>query len=242
MFATFKYHKNLAPKIWGPDNSLNSLVSQSLQTIILDFTKYLSDVIGMPISKSDIMDVFVHGSITNYYWDDCSDIDLCIILNTTAFHDVTKLKNRILFDRAFISSWLRTYDISIFGYGVDISFVDKDSPRKVGPIYSLLKDRWLVPPKRISKQELRRIKKLAKLRYRIMMHHCRYMLRHKMPSEYVDAYTTTIQRKRIDSMYQNPDQPITSMTMAFKMLRNTGILRKLRNYSRHDRSRKYQLK
>lgn len=237
----FKYHKQLPPKIWEKNLTLNSIVSQTLQTITLEFVRYLDEVIGLPVSKADIHDAFIHGSVTNYYWDKHSDIDLCIVLDLSRIRESNSKINQNLFQRSFINSWLQTFDISIFGRGVDISLIEKNSVGKVGPMYSLPKDRWIVKPKRLSKKQLNEIKKVAARRYELMLKHCKYIIKHKMPADYADAYLATMQRKRIASMYQQQEQPITSMTMAFKMVRNTGIIKQLRKYARKERSRKFQL-
>lgn len=236
----FRYHKTLPPRLWDSPTKINTLVSHTLQMIAGEFIRYLHNTVGMPISHKDIKDVFVHGSAANYYWDKYSDIDLCIVADLGALRDANPEANNHLFARSFINSWLQTYSISIFGRGVDISLID--SHDKVGPKYSLMQDKWLVTPQRLNRTELRTIKRLAQPRYRLIMRECRYMLRHKMPAEYIDTYLVVLQNKRTRSMRDQFNQPITSMAMAFKMVRNTGIIRRLKKFSKQQRSKKYQLK
>ncbi|MBO5834229.1 MAG: nucleotidyltransferase domain-containing protein [Alphaproteobacteria bacterium] len=238
---TFKYHKTLAPKVWENNLTMNALVVNTLQAIALEFIRYMNDIVGLPITKKDVQDIWVHGSITNYYWDKYSDIDLALIVNPRSPYLANPELNRKLFDRSFVSSWMRTFDVSIFGRKVDISIINLEKECKVGPIYSIFKDKWIVTPQRLSKQELRKIRSIAKQRYKIIMQHCRYMLKHEMPADYIEAYLAAMQSRRTVGMLQQRDQPITSMTMAFKMVRNTGIFRKLRRHIKHDRSKKFQL-
>ncbi|MBP3316745.1 MAG: hypothetical protein J6L70_04060 [Alphaproteobacteria bacterium] len=50
-----------------------------------------------------------------------------------------------------------------------------------------------------------------------------------------------MQQMRTSSMYLSPNQPITPMTMAFKMARNTRIFRKLRRRAKESRSACFKL-
>lgn len=240
----FLYHKKLHPKIWSEDLHINALVSQTLQMIAQEYIRYLGNVIGLPISVKDIQDIIIHGSITNYYWDKYSDIDLCIIADLSRLREQQHNINEMLFFRALTNHWLRTFKISIFGCMVDIKVIDCNQNNTgyiVGSHYSLMQNIWLYQPVRISRHELRSIKKIAFKRYRAIMRQCKYILKHKMPSEYIDTYLMQLQQLRVNSMMNQYYQPITSMTMAFKMMRNAGIFEKLQKRSQQDRSKKYQL-
>lgn len=243
----FKYHSNLAPHVWDSRTKINPLVRQSLMMIAGEFVRYLGDVVKLPISPSDIQDALVHGSIANYYWDKYSDIDLRIVADLSRLRqmldgtDVTAITNSLK------HTWKRTFWFSLYGRSVDLSIVDIndgfDSTHKtVGPSYSLVNDCWVDTPIRLSADELRRMRRVAYVKKRAIMRQCRTMLRQKMLPEYIDTYLVNLQKIRAQSMYAQYKQPITSMTMAFKMVRNTGILRQLRRLSKEQRSRKFQLK
>ena len=236
----FKYHKTLAPRVWESRVHLNPLVNQTLQMTVWEFVRYLSVVAKLPIDKSDVVDVFIHGSITNYYWDKFSDVDVCIVM------DLSRLRAALLGDemtiiRALKWAWKRMFNISIYGRGVDITIVDKNDKPKVGSKYSLLQDRWIVTPVRISGNQLRQIRVAAYKRYCVILRQCRYILRYHKPHDFIDSYLGGLQQNRINSMYNTIEQPITPMTMAFKMARNTRIFRKLRRQAKESRSGCFKL-
>ncbi len=244
----FHYHKILAPRIWESQTHLCPLVNQTLQMISAEYINFLGNVIGLPLAKSDIHDIFVHGSITNYYWDKHSDIDLCIVADLSKFHKRLDNLNTKIIMRALTNDWKHTFFISIFGRGVDITLVDYHDTYdpngkylKVGSAYSLFKDSWIRTPVRIPATQLQSMQHTAYTRYRVIMRQCRYILHHKKSAEFVDAYLSGLQQHRIHSMRTAYEQPITSTTMAFKMVRNRGMLRRLRQHAKQMRSKTYRL-
>ena len=247
VFGMFKYHKTLAPRVWDSRTKINPLVRQSLMMVAGEFIRYLSEVVKLPIASSDIQDALVHGSITNYYWDKYSDIDLCIVADLSRVRNMFRGADDTVIINSLKHSWKRTFKMSLFGRGVDLSLVDihdgfDATYKKVGPSYSLVKDCWINPPVRLSVAELRSLRRVAYVKKCAIMRQCRAMLRQKMLPEFIDTYLVNLQRLRTKSMSAQYKQPITSMTMAFKMVRNTGVLRRLRRVSREQRSRKFQLK
>ena len=243
----FVYHKALAPRVWESRVHLNPLVNQTLQMAVWEFVRYLSMVAKLPIDKSDVVDVFIHGSITNYYWDKFSDVDVCIVADLSRLR-ATMPGDEVTILRALKWAWKRMFNISVYGRGVDIKLVDcrdvcnplhKDC--MYGSHYSLLRDVWVVTPVRIPDKQLRQIRMAAYKRYRVIMRQCRYILRHNKPYDFIDSYLDSLQRIRKASMYTTISQPITPMTMAFKMARNTQIFRKLRRRARELRSGCFKL-
>ena len=242
----FKYHKTLAPRVWDSQTKINPLVRQSLMMMAGELVRYLGDVVKLPISPSDIRDALVHGSITNYYWDKYSDIDLCVVADLSRLRQMLNGADETVIINSLKHSWRRTFKISLFGRGVDFSLVDVNdgydaTHKKVGPSYSLVQDRWIETPVRLSDSELRSLRRVAYVKKHAIMRQCRTILRQQMLPEYIDTYLVNLQKIRSQSMRAQYKQPITSMTMAFKMVRNTGMLRRLRRISREQRSRKYQL-
>ena len=60
-----------------------------------------------------------------------------------------------------------------------------------------------------------------------------------MSAEFIDAYLVNLQRVRVNAMVENHVQPLVSGTLAFKMLRNTGIIKKMRNRSKKLQSKTF---
>lgn len=242
----FKYHKTLPPKIWDNSAEINQLVSQSLQMMAAEYFRYMGMVVGLPVSGAKIIDVFIHGSMANYYWDKKSDIDLCVVADLTDMLDKMPKLNSFLFFRCMFFGWRRTFRVSIFGHGVDIFVVDaSEFPRFITDttdyFYSLYRNRWVVPPHRVPDDQLKLLRKMSYKRYRVIMRQCEYMLKHKMAHDFIDAYLSNLKRLRTNSVEHPHGLPITSTQIAFKMARNTGIFFKLQRASKKQLSKRYTM-
>lgn len=242
----FKYHSHLPKKLWQK-NKINPLARQALLMIGHEYVRYLAQQIKLPINTIDITDVFIHGSTTNYYWDRFSDIDLCIVAKLGPMHAKLNGLNIFALNKSLLKTWKSTFHISIFGRSIDITLVDVNdgydtTHKKVGSCYSLTKDCWINPPIKLNHEKVCQIQRDAYKKYRVIMRQCRYIIRHKMSPDFIDAYLVELQHARIKNMASNYVQPITSYCMAFKLVRNTGYLRKLRRISKKMRSRCFILK
>lgn len=239
----FKYHKYLYPGIWDKSNNLDPLVSQAAQMIAWDFVRYLQ-FLGVPLNKSDVVDIIIHGSTTNYYWDKKSDVDIGIIADLSRVQEWNRNGNLGVMLKAFSQNWRRIRPMKIAGKSIDITLMDKDQGYaknhwKVGSIYSLVQETWINKPIRLSRTELRSLRRVARKKYRVLMRQCKRILRQNMSSEFIDAYLLNLRRMRINAFSENYTQPVISYAMAFKMLRNTGITRKMREKSKMLQSKTY---
>ncbi len=241
----FQYHKYLCPKIWNKNNQIDPLVAQAVQMMVWDFINYLQ-FIGVPIAKSDILDIFLHGSITNYYWDTKSDVDIGIVADLSRVNEWNPSGNVFIMIKSFVHSWKRTRPMKIAGRNIDIKLIDKTREYsreywRVGPHYSVLHNRWVHVPVRLSRDELHSLSKNANSRYRVWLRQCKTILRQDMSAEFIDAYLVDLQRVRVNAMIKNHAQPLVSGTLAFKMLRNTGIIKKMRDKSKKLQSKTYSI-
>ncbi len=242
----FKYHSKLPAKLWTQD-TINPLARQAMLMMAYEYVRYLSQQIKIPINTADVADVFIHGSTTNYYWDKYSDIDICIVAKLDKMRAKFLGLNTFALNKSILKTWKSNFHISIFGRGIDITLVDIDdgydkTHKKVGSCYSLIKDSWIHRPEKLDREIIHRIQRNTYKKYRIIMKQCKYILRHKMSSDFIDAYLVELQHARIRNMDYNYVQPITSYTMAFKLVRNTGILRKMRRTSKKQRSKAFIIK
>lgn len=242
-YKGFRYHKYLCPDIWNKNNEIDPLIAQVIQMMAWDFIRYLQ-FIGVPIEKSDILDVFVHGSMTNYYWDNKSDIDIGIVADLTCINKWNRSKNAFMMTKSFVQSWKKMRPMKICGRNIDIKLIDKNMEYsreywRVGPHYSVSRNYWVHAPMRLNRDELRGLYKNARCRYRVLMRQCKTILRQNMSAEFIDAYLVNLQRVRVNAMVENHVQPLVSGTLAFKMLRNTGIIKKMRNRSKKLQSKTF---
>lgn len=178
-FPRFIYHDKLEPRIWNPDTSINLLVQNSLMMIAWSYIAFLQQN-GFPFDDSDICDVIVHGSTSNYYYDNTSDIDLCIVANFEHLYSTFPPINLNVVLRSMLMIWKRNFKLRVAGRGVDITIVDVANPQyiegrhKVGGEYSLMHEKWIKQSVRLSDTELRTMRRVARKKYRKykqMYHH-----------------------------------------------------------------------
>lgn len=122
-------------------------VRKKLSEICDDFIEFLG-------VEFFIHDVILTGSLSNYNWSDYSDVDLHIIID---FEQLNKKNNENLkiFDniiKEFFDAkknvWNEKHDIKIKGYDVEIYVQNVDEPHVSSGVYSILKNKWVIEPKK----------------------------------------------------------------------------------------------
>lgn len=246
MFNHFQYHTNLFPKIWNHDQTLNPMVRQSLLLMIKEYMFYLARVVKLPVSESDIQDIILHGSITNYYWDKHSDIDICLVLDLSKLREKLSGIDDFFLFQALLHSWENNFYISIYGRKIDIWLLDEKEKQTyldntVDTFYSLLQNQWLKKPNHIPHNEIKKIKKIARKKYRVIMRQCKHLIKTNQSHVVIDKYLIDIRKYRSNSSHNSYSMPLTSGVMAFKMARNTGIFHKLRRKAKKELSKQFIL-
>jgi hypothetical protein len=127
----------------------------------------------------------------------------------------------------------------------EVAFVVKEVESKltntVDTFYSLFTNEWALAPRRVPANELKELKKMTYKRYRVIMRQCRQILKNKMSHEFIDTYLIALKQHRCNSILNPGDNAMTSTQMAFKMVRNGSMLKKLRKKSREQLTRRYKL-
>ncbi len=229
----FIYNRRLEPNLWAADMQLRTMPSNSLQMIVWHYIAYMQSV-GLPIKDEDVADIFLHGSTSNYYYDPTSDIDICIVMDTSRLSGALPGIDIFALTTAMKIAWMRNRRIRIYGRGVDISIVDVNQPNygpgmyKVGPAYSLPRDMWIRRPVRLSNLEIRTLRRRAGKIYRRYKKLFRECYKNKMSDTFLDTFLTRLWSERRDAYSLGPLQPITPETMAFRMMRRCGGVNKIK--------------
>lgn len=138
------YNKTLEPNLWDENKTLHP-------EIRLDLLKIAKDFYESTDFKSQIIDILLLGSSINYTWTPESDIDIHIVI------DINKEGIDPEHYRKFLDSlggkWNQEHDITIKGHKAEIYIQDiteknstPEKARKHGAMFSLLNNKWLVPP------------------------------------------------------------------------------------------------
>lgn len=129
-------NRRLNPKIWS-DNDLKPEVVSKLKDIARAFEEF----VGVDL---DVIDYTVTGSNANYTWTEYSDLDLHLIIPGTPTDEQRELFN------AKKALWAEQHDITIKGLPVETYIQGEDEPHHSTGVYSIVKNKWLVEPKKVK--------------------------------------------------------------------------------------------
>lgn len=137
---SIEVHDTLNPKIWDGD-VLKEEVLQKLIEIYNEFIKH----IDIPLN---VVDVEIVGSNASYNYNEKSDIDLHIIVNS----EVTYMEPTLLqqFYNSKKSSFNDKYDLTIYGIPIELYIEDIKSSNATNGRYSILQQQWIMIPKPIE--------------------------------------------------------------------------------------------
>lgn len=134
-------HETLNPALWNDDNTLKPEVYDKLVEIYEEFIRF----IDIPLN---IVDVEVVGSNASYNYNDSSDIDLHIIVNSEVnFMDKEMLR---LFYNSKKGSFNDDYDLSLNGIPVELYIEDVSDGNATNGRFSILKNEWVKFPEPIT--------------------------------------------------------------------------------------------
>ena len=124
------------PKIWL-DGELDPLVRDKLIEIARAFEQFVG--VDLPVK-----DYTITGSNANYTWTKHSDLDLHIIIPGIADDASRELYS------SKKTLWGDQHNITVRGMPVECYIQGEDEPHHSTGVYSLVKNSWLVKPKKIK--------------------------------------------------------------------------------------------
>lgn len=131
-------NRRLNPKIWDGDSLKPEVISK-----LKDIARAFEEFVGIDL---DIIDYTVTGSNANYTWTEYSDLDLHLIIPGTPTDEQRELFN------AKKSLWGEQHNITIKGLPVECYIQGEDEPHHSTGVYSIVKQQWLVEPKKVKPQ------------------------------------------------------------------------------------------
>lgn len=136
---SIEVHDILNPKLYN-GMEMKQEVFDKLTQIYKEFL----DFIDIPLN---IVDVEVVGSNASYNYNENSDIDLHIIVNSEVTYVEPTILRQLYNDRK--GAFNRDYDISVEGIPVELYIEDVNDGNATNGRYSLLKQQWVIEPKPI---------------------------------------------------------------------------------------------
>lgn len=134
-------HETLNPALWDENNNLRPEVYDKMVDIYEEFIRF----IDIPLN---IVDVEIVGSNASYNYNENSDIDLHVIVNS----EVNYVDKEILrlFYNSKKGSFNDDYDIDINGIPVELYIEDVSDGNATNGRFSILKNEWVMFPKPIT--------------------------------------------------------------------------------------------
>ena len=241
-------HKQLNPDIWEKNKLLKQPVSDLLMRIVSSYLESIRNIQHLDIDNSDVKDIFIYGSCVNYFYTKKSDIDMCIVID----FDSVKKKNpdatvNLRTFKLYYYNWMMTHRVKIYGRKTDISIQD---PKKFfygdryrsGPAFSVMKNEWIYEPVIVSDQEFRQIQKQARIVYKKIMHDFKCVKRDGFTMADTKRIYANIYASKNATHHAHVEQPVTYMYLAFRKLRDRGVLSKLRDRMIELESKEFVLK
>ena len=139
LFESIEVHDILNPKLY---NGME--MKQEVFDKLTEIYKEFLDFIDIPLN---IVDVEVVGSNASYNYNENSDIDLHIIVNSEVTYVEPTILRQLYNDRK--GAFNRDYDITVEGIPVELYIEDVNDGNATNGRYSLLEQRWVVEPQPI---------------------------------------------------------------------------------------------
>lgn len=139
LFESIEVHDTLNPKLY---NGME--MKQEVFDKLTEIYKEFLDFIDIPLN---IVDVEVVGSNASYNYNENSDIDLHIIVNSEVTYVEPTILRQLYNDRK--GAFNRDYDITVEGIPVELYIEDVNDGNATNGRYSLLEQRWIVEPQPI---------------------------------------------------------------------------------------------
>lgn len=242
-----KQHKNLDKKIWTNDDLLNPSVREMLLQIAWAYIDTIRSSNGINIYNSDIKDIIMFGSLTNYFYTTHSDIDICISGDIGAIQQ--RYQNIDIWNllRLIKKDFLSIYDCVVFGHKININFEDSVTHVCIddvyyGAQYSVSQNKWIQKPVKISKEKFRIINRDANKTYKQLKQQFYTIKKHGYKNEEIKLFLTTIYTYRRSVMTTNTLQPVTPIYLALRRFKHNGYIDKLREHQHNNKSKELILK
>ncbi len=220
-----KFHDELNPALWE-DDKLRPEVRKQLMTIADDFISELG------ISGLNVKDVTVSGSNAAYTYTPYSDLDLHILV------DFNELSNDEVYQELFTakkSLYNDNHDIKVHGVPVELYVQDSNQPVVSIGEYSLKNNEWLRYP---SKRKANFNQTATKAKYEKLGSMIELALQSNS-LEQIDKVLKIIRQYRKAGLDKTGE--FGPENLAFKALRNMGLIKKLYDHKAKLHSRKLSI-
>jgi len=221
MLHEYETQSTLNPKLWDGDQ-----LKEGLSNKFLRIANAFYDFLEVP-DTAQVLDVLLIGSNANYNWTDKSDIDLHVVIDYQSVGDNLHLVKNLMMAKKSI--WSTNYPLTYKGMDIELYAQDwNDRLHSSVGQYSLMKSIWLKKPNAdvISIDDEVIDAKMAPLQYEIEN------LKEQDPKlEFkIKHVLQRLYKMRQTGLEAEGEYSIENL--AFKKLRNKGLLARLKEMSK----------
>jgi hypothetical protein len=230
MLQEYETQSTLNPKLWDGD-----CLKKGLSYKFLRIAKAFFEFLELP-DNVQVLDVLLIGSNANYNWTDKSDIDLHVVINYQAVGDNLHLVKNYMMAKKSI--WNNNYPLTYKGMDIELFAQDWNERlhSSVGQ-YSLMKGKWIKKPNSdvISVDDEVIEAKAAPLEYEIEnLETDDPQLENKIKN-----ILTRLYKMRQTGLEAEGEYAVENL--AFKRLRNHGLLDRLKEMGKQIQIGRLQL-
>lgn len=219
------YAPKLNPKIWDDENNLLPEVKEKILEIVDKFLEYAN----VDIKVADIKLV---GSNASFNYNDDSDLDVHIVT------DLSKIADPESIARLYMDSIKKTfkegYDITIRGINVEMYVEDIKTSAQSNGVYSVMKDEWTKKPKPMRDPTPEEFAEAEEIEEELISR-----LEFTDDPLEISDILDEIYLGRKDALAK--DGETAPFNLAFKSLRNKGILKQANDFIKEKESEELSL-
>ena len=219
-------HDTLNPKIWDAKNSLLPDVQTKILQIVEEFISNLE-------IHLDVADIHLVGSNASYNYTEYSDLDVHIITNMELYDSSQEIIQAYF--NAERSNFNKNYDISIKGIHVELYVEDINASTFSNGIYSVFENRWIIFPKKLENIPQIDISKEVSL----YLNKINNLINNNLDINNIINIINKLYIIRKNSLLV--DGEFGKGNLIFKELRNLGLLDKLKDLVKQERSKQLTL-
>jgi predicted nucleotidyltransferase len=240
-------HKNLDKKIWVQNDKLHSDVQDMLLSIVWCFIDFLRNKHDLHIKNSDVKDIILFGSMTNYFYTKKSDIDICIVLDMTGLSKQYPNLNIAQTLKLYYYDWAMIHLCNIKGRKIDLNIEDMNNNPfggryRTGSNYSLLNKEWIFKQTPISDDDFKKIRKSGIALYKRIMQDYNKVKHDGFQMQDMEILYKNIMASKRATYNLNYQQVITPMYIAFNELKKHHIIDKMHKKIIKIQTKKFTLK
>jgi hypothetical protein len=222
-----KFHDTLNPLLWDQRENLHPEIQEQLMAIAADFGEFLG------VKDLDLKDITMSGSNAAYSYTPHSDIDLHLIV------DLSNAEHEDVYRELFTakkSIYNKENTITIKGIPVEVYVQDATQEHYSQGIYSILNNKWIQIPRRI-RAEIDDISVRSK--YQDFSKRIKKVIKSNDAEQMNELMDKIKQMREIGLAEKGEFGP---ENLVFKLLKNTGDLKKLQAARQAAKNQELSLK